>query len=82
MLVGVGDPEGCAQYSLNDGSNPYLMAVADVREDSDCFVEFLIGNEATPVPKRYCLPIETIKQITLYFIETGKRDPRVVWEEI
>lgn len=46
------------------------------------WVEFLIGNEPTEVPRHYCLPMELVKQIANYFVETGERSVNVRWEEI
>lgn len=82
LLLGVGRTIGCVQYSPGDGSTPYLMAVATGEQDSDGYVEFLTADTPTPVPRRYCLSFEIVKQIAAYFIETGKRSPEVSWEEI
>ena len=40
-----------------------------------------VGDTPTPIPQRFCLPLETVKQIAAYFIETGERWPGVSWEE-
>jgi hypothetical protein len=82
LLVGVGDARGCAQYSAGDGSPPYLMAVGNEREDDETFMEYLTANTDTPVPMKFCLPMEQIKKIVAYFVGTGERSPAVSWEEI
>ena len=82
QLVGVGGRIGCVQYSANNGAPPYLMAVAEDGVNGQPYVEFLIGNTPTPVSTRYCIPFEKIRQITVYFLQTGERDPSVSWEEI
>jgi len=61
---------------------PYSAAA---RADSDAGVrspEFLCGGTATPVPTRYCVPYDVMKQIAAYFLETGERSPGIMWEEI
>jgi hypothetical protein len=82
QLVGVGGGIGCVQHSARDGNPPYLMAVANGGIKAASEIGFLIGNTATPISMHYCMPFETVKHITTYFLETGKRDPSVSWEEI
>ena len=82
MLLGISPRLGCAQLSPNDGAPPYLMALAKSAAESDAHVEFLVANTPTPVPMRYCLPIDDIKRIAEHFLERGARDPSVDWEEI
>jgi hypothetical protein len=82
LLLGVGADYSCAQHSPSDGSTPYLMAVADPDESVDEFQEFLTANTLTPVPKRYCLSFDRMKEIALHFLEYGDRVSGVTWEEI
>lgn len=82
LLLGISDTLGCAQYSANDGSPPYLMATCREMETNEEFMDFLTGNTDTPVPMKFCLSIETIKRIASDFIESGERSSRVSWEEI
>jgi hypothetical protein len=81
LLLGVGGAEGCAQFSSVDGAPPYLMAVAP---DGSAEGEqvFLIGDTASPVPKRYCLAYEAIESIAAAFLQTGQRLTEIPWEEI
>ncbi|MGA2095545.1 MAG: Imm1 family immunity protein [Candidatus Acidiferrum sp.] len=44
--------------------------------------EFLVGGTATPFPTRYCLPYELVRDIAVYFLECGEREPGVMWESI
>ncbi len=53
-------------------------SVLDTRD----YVKFLIDNEPTAVPRYYCLPMELVKKIATYFLETGERSNDVRWEEI
>jgi hypothetical protein len=82
QLIGVGGMIGCVQYSSSDGSPPYLMAVANDVLNAASETEFLIGSTVTPISMHYCIPFETVKHIATYFLETGKCDPSVSWEEI
>jgi hypothetical protein len=80
--VGLAPKLGCAQYSRTDGEPPYMVAVATEITSEDGCIDFMYGNELTEVPNRECLPLETIKEIVAYFIETGLRSPNVAWEQI
>jgi len=82
ILIGVGDPWSCSQYSREDGNPPYLMALhSEVNEDGND-LEFLIGYTLTPVPYRFRLSRSQLEEIVRYFIETGKCAPNFRWEEI
>ena len=82
QLIGIGGTIGCVQHSSSDGSPPYLMAVANDGINAPSETDFLIGNTATPISVHYCIPFERVKHIAVYFLETGKCDPSVSWEEI
>lgn len=82
LTLGIGQDIGFVQHSPSDGSTPYLMAVAREKCREQDHAEFLVGNTPTPVPRRYCIPFEAMKEIAAYFIETGERSPAVSWEEI
>lgn len=82
LLVGIGQSVGCAQYNSCDGRPPYLMATSESEFNIDDCVEFLIGNTLTPVPRHYCVSMESVRQIARYFVETGDRSADVAWEEI
>lgn len=83
LLLGIGASEACVQFSAADGSVPYLMAVArDAPSAAEGEVEFLIGNTASPVPKRFSLPYETMVEIAARFVDSGERHAGVAWEEV
>jgi hypothetical protein len=82
LLIGIGASEGCAQYSATDGSPPYMMARATTPCPVEGEAEFLIGGTASPVPRRYCLPWETLVQVASHFVTFGERFPGVAWEEV
>src|SRR6266481_155819 len=68
LLVGIGENVGCVQHSSHDGVPPYLMAVENGFEFSTVdTVDFLIGGTLTPVPRRYCKSMESVKEIAVYF---------------
>jgi hypothetical protein len=82
LLIGIGSTIGCVQYSHGEGDPPYLVALATPpisrRDDG----EFLAGDTPTPIPARNILPFEQVKQIAIYFRETGAPSPGVSWEEV
>jgi hypothetical protein len=82
LLVGIGGATGCVQYSRDDGRPPYLMALGRDQASSGEYLEFLMGNTPTPVPRRYGLPLELVKEIAVHFRQTGVRSPSVSWEEV
>jgi hypothetical protein len=59
-----------------------VIALAKIDESSNEFIEFLTCNTPTPVPRRFCVPFDTVERIAAHFIETGDRWPGVLWEEI
>jgi hypothetical protein len=81
LTIGWAGDSGSVQFGHIDGSSPYMMAVGAEAEDSG-FIEFLVGNTPTPVPKRYCLPIKRVCEIAEYFLLHGNRSNDVQWEEI
>ena len=82
LLVGVREKLICLQHSSATGDPPYMVAVTSKQHDPYEYVVFFIGNEATDVSSRHCLPFEESKPIISYFLETGDRSPDVRWEEI
>lgn len=61
---------------------PYLMAVGSDAADDGGFVEFLAGGTATPVPRRFCLPIGRVERIASDFLTHGGKSDTVSWEEV
>lgn len=82
LLLGIGSSEACVQFSAADGSAPYLMAVEHDAGAAEGETEFLIGDTASPVPKRYALSCETMVRIAGAFVDSGERHAGVVWEEV
>lgn len=82
LMLGIGKEVGCVQHSPSNGDVPYLMALAPGDHEEEEYVEFMMGNTPSPIPKRNVLPFETVKEIAAYFVETGERWPDVAWEEI
>lgn len=82
LTIGFGGNYGCVQHSATGGSPPYLMALGDEDADDGKFLEFLAGNTPTPIPQRFCLPIEQVVKIVSEFIEYGTKSKAVTWEEI
>jgi Immunity protein Imm1 len=82
LMLGIGKDVGCVQYSPIDGDIPYLMALAPGNHYEGEYIEFLMGNTPSSIPRRNCLPLEMVKEIAAYFIETGGRWSAVSWEEV
>jgi len=82
LTLGIGGKIGFVQHSPSDGDTPYLLAVTPEKQCQQEYVEFLIGDTPTPIPRRFCIPFEMVKKIAAHFIETGERSPTVSWEEI
>jgi hypothetical protein len=82
MTVGFAATQGTAQHSRASGQPPYLMAMTEGAEAEAEFVEFLAGGTPTPIPCRYCLPIEILHEILAPFIQDGSLSQAVNWEEI
>ena len=84
LTLGLGGMIGSVQHSKTDGQPPYLMAVSKDFKDGNKpkFVEFLAAHTPTPVPSRYCIDFDLLKQVAVYFLETGHRSSAVSWEEL
>jgi hypothetical protein len=54
---------------------------SDIRPEAG-EAEFWIGDTATPVPLRYCVPLQTLHGIVADFLQTGEPSARVTWEEV
>jgi Immunity protein Imm1 len=82
LLVAIGGDIGCTQYSRGDGNPPYWMATSSATKAEEGYADFLMADTAAPMPMRYCLPFDAVKDIVVYFQNTGLRNPAVNWEEI
>ena len=82
LTIGLANDCASVQYSSSDGLPPYLMAVTDDMGEDDNFVEFLAGSTPTPIPRRLCLPVERVVEITNAFVTNGIKSDAVQWEEI
>ncbi len=83
LTLGYSDECGTVQHGTSDGAPPYLMAVNEVvADDDEEYVEFLAGGTPTPIPKKYCLPVNAVEAIAAEFVASGNRSAAVAWEEI
>ena len=62
--------------------SPHAVAFNDDRQNGVESPEFLVGGTATPVPTRYILPYDLVRNIAVHFLETGERQSDVTWEQI
>lgn len=58
------------------------MAITDIEECAEDYVEFLTGDTPTPISKRYCLTAEATQKVASHFLTTGQRYSGLAWEEI
>ncbi len=80
LTIGLGTEIGFAQYSKTDGDPPYLVAVADGIVDRN-HVFFIDGTE-TEISREHCLAYAVVREIAMFFTETGMRSDCAVWVEI
>jgi hypothetical protein len=58
-----------------------MAMIADGQQGKG-YLQFLVGDTTTPVPMRYALPFSLVKEVAVYFLQSGERSPSVSWEEI
>lgn len=82
LMIGLGGDLGCAQFSRADGDPPYLMAVSAHPPPVEAgYFEFFVAGTPTPVAARYIISFDELKQVALYFLDTGGRSDAVSWQE-
>jgi hypothetical protein len=82
LFLGIGSDLGFVEYMCVDGSLPYLAALSAKPQVKAGHVEFLTANTPTPIPARFILSFDEMKQIALHFLKTGERSDAVIWESI
>ena len=80
LLLGVGSGIGFAQYRPVNDDLPYFMALPAQRNLKGRHVDFLVNGVATPIPGRFVLSFDELREIALHFLETGERSPAFSWE--
>jgi hypothetical protein len=81
LVMGVGQ-SGFAQYSRDDGTPPFMMAVDRRIDPENGFIEFRVGGTPSRIPKYYCMPFSLVREIAGYFVETARMYPAIAWEEL
>ena len=81
LTIGVGQV-GCVQFSRNDGTPPYLMAVGSEKLLDDDEYEFLAGGTPTPVEARFCISFDKVIDVATHFSRSGAACPSIKWAEI
>jgi hypothetical protein len=81
VSMGISEKYGWVQYSNLDGNPPYLNAISAQRPLKRGFIEFLDANTPTPIPARYIIRFDELKQILIHFLETGERSNAFSWED-
>jgi hypothetical protein len=82
ITVGIGHECGTVQFGRRDGLPPYMMAVAEWHGDEKGFVEFLAGGTPSPIPRRFCLPMDRVRTIIDDFLKCGGMSSTVAWREV
>src|SRR5258708_5891503 len=73
---------GSRPIANSNGISPHNLAFRADREDGLQSPEFLVGGTATPMPTRYCLPFDLVKNAAVHFLQEGGRAPSLTWEEV
>ena len=82
LTLGIGKDVGFVQYGPSSGALRYLMALAPGKQVEQEHMDFLIGDTATEIPRRFSVPLALVKKIAVYFVEMGERSLAVSWEEV
>lgn len=82
LLVGIGANVAFVQHSRSSGRSTNLMAVSRHPTMKRGYIEFLTANTPTPVAARYIISFGELKEVALYFLQTGERSDVVVWQEL
>lgn len=82
LVFGIDRDTGCAQYSSNDGTPPFLMAISEVGSSRRDDIVFLVGDTPTPINGRYRIAFDELREIVAEFVTTGQRSAKVAWEEL
>jgi hypothetical protein len=83
LMMGIGRTLGCVQFSHQDYDPPYLLATTEeAKRSGEGDMEFLMGETPTPIRKRYCLPLDLVKEIAIHFLKTGEPSQAVEWEKV
>jgi hypothetical protein len=73
---------GSIPFVIADNSSPHTFAFLADEESGLESPEFLVARTATPIPTRYILPYDLVREIAVHFLRTGERSPDVWWEQI
>jgi len=46
------------------------------------YLEFLTADTPSPIAARYIVSFEEVKEIVLFFLQTGERSDVVCWQEL
>jgi hypothetical protein len=73
---------GSAPFASTDNTSTHRLAFLADEASGLQSPEFLVGGTPTPIPTRYVLPYDLVREIAVYFLETGGCRPDVSWEQI
>ena len=81
LMIGLGPSLCSAQHSSVDGDSRYLVAYLESERMQTGEVEFLLSKSPTEISRRQCFPLKILLDVAAHFVETGRRSPKVQWED-
>jgi len=76
--IGIGEDVGSVLCEFQD--RPCLLALAGPENRRKHGFEFMMGGQPSYVPAKFILPFEKVKEIAIYFQQTGGLSPAFRWE--
>lgn len=69
LTIGVTDDRAYLSFDPRSNPGPYMVIRSDTCQSDELLV-FNMGNTATEVEQRHCIPIEDMKEIVRHFYRT------------
>jgi hypothetical protein len=79
--LAVSKPHALVQYMQPSLEPPTLVARGEDAESEEAH-EFIYNGEPNPVPMRYCITLERMKEIAVHYFNNGELPGFVEWDEI
>ena len=83
LTIGISKNLGFLNFIDSSGNPPYFSSVGNrsLSETNEIMVFYIEGKHFTEVPKRNCIPIETLIEVTKEYIKTGNLSTVINWEK-
>lgn len=82
---GLSEPLACLNFTAASRNPPYLTAVGDPslsRENGGAIVFRYEEGTWTEIPRRNCVPVETMLRVAKHFFHNGSLPNWITWEEV